>query len=532
MKLDDTGILEIHELCAALADDTITGVQSARLKEFLKSSEEAREIYFYSISLSNSLTEYANEMQSDEATLPIPSKVHPVRFNAWTVAILATAACVAIGLFVLQLSSRVAAPSGLEVADSDPQSGALVARITGTKDCVWSGAQELESGAAVQLGQHLELASGFAEVTFDSGARIMLEGPAFLDADSAWAATLRRGGLRATVPPQAIGFRLHHKSVEVVDLGTEFSMVADAGGDAEVRVLKGSVEVSPVSDEESGPVVMQESETRRFGKNRKGTRGDFEKRHTRLANAMNLERWNPLVNFAHWSFDDEKDGVFKGEAAGLDGMFNIKNTNATLTDGRWKRALHFDGSTALSVTVPLMPQSGSRTVAFWVRVPEDATLADAQAMLVWPLHSKKSGIVPLRVGWNCNPNQGQLGALRSEFDKIHVVGTTPLRDGNWHHIALAIVPNGNTRRVQVTQYVDGRLEGMTTRSVKADRVVLETNPSDVVWLGRMPGLRKKGERHFLGDMDELFIVDRALVPSEIISLMTQNTLPRNGLASF
>ena len=527
MSLTDKEILEVHELCSALAGERITAAQQSRLGELLKTSAEARTIYFHSVSLSASLAEYAAEMQADS---PV-TNVRRVNFKTWAVATLAAAACVALGLFIFHRESPLSSASHDDLADSEMQTNTLVARVSGTKDCVWSGSA-MQAGDVIRRGEVLDLASGVAEVTFDSGAQLVLEGPATLEAASAWEATLQRGALKATVPQQAVGFRVHHKSVEVVDLGTEFSMVANAGDDAEVRVLKGSVEVSPASEEENGPLVLKENETRRFGKNRKSARGDLDKRHARLVSATNLDRWSPRVDLAHWSFDDASGGVFKGESSDARSIAEIRHSGAVGVDGRFEKALHLDGRVSLTVNAPGLSRPAARTVAFWVRVPEGASLADAQAMIAWPLQSKKLGARVLHVGWNRTPNQGPLGALRTELGKACAVGTTPLRDGKWHHIAVALVPLGAADGpLQVTQYVDGRLEGMTTRALRTKHPA-EAASSDVLWLGRVPAKNKRDKGRFVGDMDELFIADRVLTPAEIVSLMTTNALPRRDVASF
>ena len=89
-----------------------------------------------------------------------------------------------------------------------------MARITGAKDCRWVGAAPTaRSGDYLRKGQYLELAAGFAEVTFDSGAQVILEGPACLSLNSAWDATLVRGTLKANVPTEAMGFRVSNPSV-------------------------------------------------------------------------------------------------------------------------------------------------------------------------------------------------------------------------------------------------------------------------------------------------------------------------------
>ena len=47
----------------------------------------------------------------------------------------------------------------------------LVGRITGMVDCKWNG------GSRVSLGQKCELASGLMEITYDTGAKVILQGP-------------------------------------------------------------------------------------------------------------------------------------------------------------------------------------------------------------------------------------------------------------------------------------------------------------------------------------------------------------------
>ena len=56
-----------------------------------------------------------------------------------------------------------------------------------------------------------------------------------------------------------------NSTVEVVDIGTEFTMIADVGGTAaDVLVLKGEVEAAPKSTGDQQPFVLREKESRRF----------------------------------------------------------------------------------------------------------------------------------------------------------------------------------------------------------------------------------------------------------------------------
>jgi ferric-dicitrate binding protein FerR (iron transport regulator) len=117
-----------------------------------------------------------------------------------------------------------------------------VARITGTHNCIWSNPQETISyGSALFPGQRIELAEGLAEITFDDGATLLLEGPASFNVDSSNKVALLAGRLAAVVPQRAAGFHVRTTSLDVFDVGTEFGLVAQESGAAEVHVFNGLV---------------------------------------------------------------------------------------------------------------------------------------------------------------------------------------------------------------------------------------------------------------------------------------------------
>ena len=75
------------------------------------------------------------------------------------------------------------------------RSSDVVARLTASKDTQWS-TSVLQHGAHLHKSQRIELSGGYVDITFDSGARVVLEGAASLDINSAWDATLRKYRLR------------------------------------------------------------------------------------------------------------------------------------------------------------------------------------------------------------------------------------------------------------------------------------------------------------------------------------------------
>jgi hypothetical protein len=185
--------------------------------------------------------------------------------------------------------------------------------------------------------------------------------------------------------------------------------------------------------------------------------------------------------------------------------------------GRWGQAIHFDGAALAQASLSEWASTAPRTVAFWVRLPADSLAAEGHAIFTWaPQIDAKGG---LRMLSNSDPSRGVLGALQSDFGRGFRIGVTPLHDGQWHHVALAIAPKGGKGNLQMKQYVDGRFEAYSSkRSLK-----MHGRGSEELTVAAAANLYLGGD-DFRGDIDELFIADRVLAPQEIKQLMLHNTL--------
>ena len=135
--------------------------------------------------------------------------------------------------------------SGPQVAEGTPTAvappGKSVARVTATRNCSWAAGNDIGYGAKLAPGQRLDLSTGLVEVTFDDGAVVVLEGPATFDVESPGRAQLLEGRLAAVVPERARGFEVVTSRLNVVDLGTEFGVMAESAGATEVHVFRGLV---------------------------------------------------------------------------------------------------------------------------------------------------------------------------------------------------------------------------------------------------------------------------------------------------
>lgn len=118
-----------------------------------------------------------------------------------------------------------------------------VARITGTQNSVWqnAAAERVEYGSQLYAGQELMLTAGIAEITFQDGATVLLESPARFVVNAPHEVELQEGRLAAVVPAESRGFRVHTRSLDVFEVGTEFGMMAQQSGASEVHVFNGLV---------------------------------------------------------------------------------------------------------------------------------------------------------------------------------------------------------------------------------------------------------------------------------------------------
>lgn len=540
MNLTDQEILELNGLCNSVVDGTITEAQRARLTEWLAASEAARQYYVRAMALSASLCSYASEMQVEAPDAVPAGRILHLGVGSW-LGYLAAAACVVLTLYIF--TQRPARHS----TSTSPPAGEYVARVTGAKDCRWAkGTPAARTGNYLRKGQTLELAAGFAEITFDSGAQVVLEGPASLDVNSAWGATLRRGTLKANVPTEAMGFRVSNPSVEVVDLGTEFTMIADGSGAADILVIKGMVET--FSHDSAGPrtIVLHENQSRHFARSGISKVSDPEGKFARVAQPVPLDHFAPVTRYVHWSFDEAGGDVLRADAFGAPlSAFDARLqevSDAVLEtvrpEGRWQRSLRFNGHLFAKASFPGISGNASHTISFWVKVPEDVQLSSAYAMVAWSANSQKLGSHPVHIGWNRNPTEGTVGALRTDYGGGFALGATPLRDGRWHHVAVVFVPGEDENTpVEVKQYVNGRFEGEGKPSPPGTEVsekFREQNAStigDTVWLGCRIGLNGPRRDRFRGQMDELCIADRALAPQQIVRLMKDNQPLQSVLAA-
>jgi hypothetical protein len=113
--------------------------------------------------------------------------------------------------------------------------------VVGSFDSTAFGVTGASGGQPLHVGDRIATDAGLASLRFDCGAEVVLKGPAEFVVVSPMRARLLRGTLTAQVQETAHGFRIDTPNSRVIDLGTEFGLSVDDGGDTEMVVFSGKV---------------------------------------------------------------------------------------------------------------------------------------------------------------------------------------------------------------------------------------------------------------------------------------------------
>ncbi len=175
-------------------------------------------------------------------------------------------------------------PDSPGTVGSQPIEPEFVGRITGTAECQWTDTKSAPVGRNVALGQAYALSSGLMEITYTTGAKVILQGPCTYEVESGRGGFLSLGRLTARMeklsaisdqqseipnPKSQISkFVVRTPTAVVTDLGTEFGVEVDADGRTESHVFAGEVRIALVGDkgEPDQTATLRAGQTARCGR--------------------------------------------------------------------------------------------------------------------------------------------------------------------------------------------------------------------------------------------------------------------------
>lgn len=522
---------ELGDLLAELCEGTISQEQSLRLNDLLSAGADARAYYFDYLTVHSVLAwDFAlgDDEPSHSLATPSPSReTFRVRFRNSQKLVLAAAVIVSAFWAGIALWVYPRWRGDRTVATPAETPDVRVATFSAGVDCRWD-----KSVPAPRPGDRIagvtRLVSGLAQFNLASGVNVLVEGPAEVEFRGADRVNLKVGKLTAQVPQFAQGFTVATPTAEVVDLGTEFGVVASKTGKTVVQVFKGRVSVQPVaklSGERVEAVILLAGQSNCVEATGDGgplavvpvsTPEQTFKRT--LPTATPEKRSLPENLVAYWSFDEDhgpawdergrNHGVLEHvqRVPGVIGAGALKFTNkpgeAVRVPSRTSDLEFFDGISIEAVVISnwsgqkmdydeiLRKEDGNRLLLSFQHDDQQATAFPRVA--AGPVLS--FGIVIEGVYQELDmPLDGQEG--RPTLAEI--------ADGKPHHIVATYSGKNGVKAI----YVDGKLRYQTQYPAGSKLASGGTQPT---YIGAVDA-----NETFTGTIDEVAIYNSALSPDEI-----------------
>jgi hypothetical protein len=518
---------------------------------------------------------------------PLSSLPTTLFASGWPVAYLVATVIFGIGLLVGALIHVSHSP---QVADQlHPRSSPLdtrpspgmnfVGRITAMVDCQWADKSEAAiNGAHVPLGRKYALSSGFMEITYDSGAKVLLQGPVTYEVESSAGGYLSVGkltakleqksevrGQRSESANQKSEIRNHQFAVRtptatVADLGTEFGVEVQASGATATHVYRGIVEVRPATEGavSSGQAVrLAENESLRVEKQADGVHLAVHRdpvdpsafvRVEQLPKLVEEKRLKPFRRWQAYSRELRRDpsllayydfqqkpgapAVLANVAANGDRSLDGLIENARWATGRMpgKQALVFNGVDD-NVRFNLPKTTESLTLSAWVYVN---SINEGPSALVASEDWGKRG----QLHWLLCPDGRvvcDVYGLKPRNQRVHVEADGALESHafrNWVHLAVVfdhaagVVHFYRDRRLMKSVDVEPDILDNGDKKAAPQKPFLRLGPARIgLWRhGTWPD--DNGPRNFQGRIDELAVFGRALTADELDRIV-ESGRPKN-----
>jgi concanavalin A-like lectin/glucanase superfamily protein len=478
--------------------------------------------------------------------------VRSARTTAQSWLLIAASVLVALGLAYIwprpankrNLDSPIASAGAQSTPNRSP-SPAMLGRLG---ECVWeNGVKPLRVGQDLAAGTLVNIKSGLAQLVFESGAEVVLEGPCRLRVDNSMLCQLFSGNVSAEVPHRAAGFTIRGPSAEVIDLGTRFGFSVGAAGNSEVHVFQGEV-ISRQLDEH-GDVVGKEF---RLKKNQAVLFPGEKKQAQRLAAneakfavevkpLWKQDKIEPLVidrnvalwlRAAHGVQTDKSNRVIAWQDLALGSNHisndafqpNPKARPLYVLDGLHGRpAIRFDGAAAYLTTTPISTTNDQTIVVVFQYAPEEPGAARIAGQIV-NYNGPPSRYLPdvrspgvLQLGEKIDSSSGPVASIAAKA----FVG----RDSRGADISAGIVVSKSLgySHPRVAAYVYNNTDNSSSLYVDGNPVAESSAPTRVAVASRKV-IGKHGifdQWYFHGDLSELVIFNTALRPSEVEELSRQ-----------
>lgn len=418
-----------------------------------------------------------------------------------------------------------------------------VGRITGLVGCKYLGCETPTNPASVAVGREFVLTSGLMEITYLTGAKVILQGPVTYRVDSFNSGVLSVGKLTGVVDAKtAVGFLVRTPTATITDLGTEFGVDVDKSGATRAHVFRGSVRLDPVGAEsgDQGRRVLRGNESaevvkvgdhgmaviRRIALNSE----EFVRPSQFLQLAENgkydpFQQWQAYSNglrndpslLAYYDFQlaAGQPSVLRNVASNADRSRDGTVLQANWTDGRFagKHAILFQDQNDYA-RLKLPQTVDDLSLAAWVSVRPATEGPLTLGGLLMSESLDHSGQMHWKIDSNGCIHFVQFGIKHNTDSRTWMSRSvrTQLQKQPWNHLAVTV-----DRSARARFYVNGEL-------------VDDIAAGDREQIPFCIGAARIGVWKFNGRIDEMAVFGRVLTPEEIAAMYRRGN-PMNKMSS-
>jgi hypothetical protein len=576
----------ITELLASLCDETISPEEMQRLDRLICSDATVRRLYLEYLDLHARLSYQFHRL--DESALPLasvqgdsaasaavplpsivvqhspglPALVSPSvsPYASFAISYSLAAIIVGIGLLIgwacqVSISQPVARNDGRSLTPPyrPDRQMVFVGRVTGMVDCHWADRKtETIPYAHVPLGRKYALASGLMEITYDSGARIILEGPCTYQVESETGGYLKVGKLTAKVDkkqlaetgrgkrdkrgPSSALFAIRTPTAIVTDFGTEFGVRVDEDGTTESHVFQGNVMLTALDDGKKSveKIALAANESARVEKKDGRKAATVRRQKVNSESFVRSEQFAlrvkqlgeaPLRPFRHWQAESEmlrnRDGLLAYYDFQRDPDHPRDRGGYELLRNRAPSGGKYDGCVRGTIRMGMaqgrFPGKDALRFAYpgdgvRVNIPDELPQLTLAAWIALDRNDGLSGIL-MSDRWDrvscvhcqfCGNSTVKFASAAADSD--FPVQTREAADFTGWHLWCWVYDASARRTVA---YVDGR---RIAEWPLANPLPLKIGEATI---GNWAGREYDGARPLCGRMDELAIFSRALSDAEI-----------------
>ncbi|PHR86717.1 MAG: hypothetical protein COA78_37720 [Blastopirellula sp.] len=223
-------LARVEDLAQRVADGLANEAMIAELEALMREDESARITYLQTLQLHQDLERKAarGTLSDDPVLVELPRDFRKSPSHSWGPALAMTGSLLAAVVVWVWLAGQ-----GGDAEINEPH----IATITRLDQVD----KPLAYHQPFEPGDRIAFNTGFVELTYRNGTRLVLQGPVNYTLEDADRGRLELGSLAAEVPPGASGFTVVTPSAEVKDIGTRFAVVLLDTGRTEFEVFEGEV---------------------------------------------------------------------------------------------------------------------------------------------------------------------------------------------------------------------------------------------------------------------------------------------------